>query len=258
MIQGAAPVCTKILFADMAPLWMASLRFFVAALSLLPFVYPLMRRQKLALRALPWPQLMVIGILQTTGVMAFLNIGLTATTPSTAAILMASNPLLVVILARIFLGEKAAPLAIAGLVLAFVGVVVCIGVSETRELDVGHGETLVMLASACWAASTVFNKKFDIPMSPWIVTFWQMLIGAVALAIVAGFYGQPFALPATPFHWSIFIWLAVPASTGAMGLWFAALKIGGSVQTSGFLFLCPLFAALIAFFFSVKSLNGMK
>jgi hypothetical protein len=41
--------------------------------------------------------------------------------------------------------------------------------------------------------------------------------------------------------------LVLPASTGAMGLWFAALQTGGAVRTSGFLFLCPLFAAAINF-----------
>ncbi|HCA02463.1 MAG TPA: hypothetical protein DEO68_09815 [Halomonas campaniensis] len=56
-----------------------------------------------------------------------------------------------------------------------------------------------------------------------------------------------FFLPTDAYHWGMFMWLAIPASTGAIGLWFAALKIGGSVHTSGFLFLCPLFAALVAF-----------
>ncbi|MFD2408181.1 hypothetical protein ACFSVK_24520 [Azorhizophilus paspali] len=55
------------------------------------------------------------------------------------------------------------------------------------------------------------------------------------LAVIAALSQQQLVLPTTAYHWGMFLWLAIPASTGAMGLWFAALKIGGSVQTSGFL-----------------------
>ncbi|AUG98711.1 EamA/RhaT family transporter [Prodigiosinella confusarubida] len=245
-LQGSSFVSTKIVMSDVPPLWTASARFFVAALTLCPFVFLLMRRQQLKLRDLPWVQLFLIGSLQTTGVMAFLNFGLLSTSPSTAAILMASNPLLVVPLAWIFLGERSSMLALVGLLIAFIGVIICIGISHSGN-GINYGDGLVMLASGCWACSTVLNKKFDFTLSPWIVTFWQMLLGALVLAIVAIVSKQHPALPSTPYKWGMFFWLAIPASTGAMGLWFAALKIGGSVQTSGFLFLCPLFAALIAF-----------
>ncbi|MBN3853438.1 DMT family transporter [Paraburkholderia sp. Ac-20340] len=246
-LQGSSFVSTKIVLADVAPLWTAALRFLVASLSLLPFMYSSMRQQKLGLRDLPWAKLAIIGSLQTTGVMAFLNLGLESTTPSTAAILMASNPLLVVILARIWLREAISASALSGLIVAFIGVVICIGIAGNHHAAPGHGEWLVALASACWAGSTVLNKKFNLALSAWVLTFWQMLIGAILLALLAAGSGQPFSLPATAAHWGAFAWLCIPASTAAMGLWFAALRLGGSVQTSGFLFLCPLFAAIITF-----------
>jgi len=73
-------------------------------------------------------------------------------------------------------------------------------------------------------------------------------MGSLVLFVVALWSQQPFAIPTTTSHWLVFLWLAIPASTGAMGLWFAALKIGGAVHTSGFLFLCPLFSAIITYF----------
>lgn len=165
-LQGSSFVSTKIVMSEMPPLWTASARFFVAALSLLPFVFLLMRQQKLNLRHIPWLKVLALGSLQTAGVMAFLNIGLTSTSASTAAILMASNPLLVVVLARLFLGERSSPLALGGLLVAFIGVVICIGISTTGSMSVGAGEGLVILASTCWACSTVLNKKFNLALSP--------------------------------------------------------------------------------------------
>jgi drug/metabolite transporter (DMT)-like permease len=50
----------------------------------------------------------------------------------------------------------------------------------------------------------------------------------------------------------LFIWLVVPASILSFGFWFSALKLGGAAVTSGYLFLIPLFTALI----SVPVLNA--
>ncbi|AQU82804.1 MULTISPECIES: DMT family transporter [unclassified Halomonas] len=246
-LQGSSFVSTKVVMEQMSPLWAASARFLIAAVFLSPVVFIQMRRHKILIKDLPWVKLLIIGGFQTAGVMSLLNIGLTATTSSIAAILMASNPLLVVVLAWLILGERSSKLALLGLAFAFAGVVICIGINTDGSHAIGHGEVFVMLASTCWACSTVLSKKFAITLSPWIVTFWQMLFGSLLLIAIAALSKQPFSLPTDAYHWGMFMWLAIPASTGAIGLWFAALKIGGSVHTSGFLFLCPLFAALIAF-----------
>ena len=50
----------------------------------------------------------------------------------------------------------------------------------------------------------------------------------------------------------LFAWLVVPASIFSFGFWFTALKLGGATVTSGYLFLIPLFTAII----SVPVLNA--
>ncbi|CAP00873.1 DMT family transporter [Acinetobacter baumannii] len=247
-LQGSSFVATKILLSSMSPLWVATIRFFIAALSLLPLIIYRYFKNPISLFNIPWLKLFVIGLFQTAGVMAFLNIGLGYTSPSTAAILMASNPLLVVILAMLILGERISIRALVGLIVAFIGVVICIGLGNTNSGGIGRGEVLVILASSCWAIATIINKKFNLHLDPWVITFWQMLLGSLVLFLVALFSQQPFTLPTTESMWLTFLWLAIPASTGAMGLWFAALKIGGAIHTSGFLFLCPLFSAIITYF----------
>ncbi|UHC17867.1 DMT family transporter [Methylobacterium currus] len=247
-LQGSSFIATKAVLHDVQPMWLAATRFFLAALSLVPVLLPRLLRPRGADNApMPWFQLAIIGLLQTTGVMAFLNIGLTGTTAPMAAILMASNPLLVALLAGIVLNEPVRRQAWAGLALSFVGVVICIGAGTIMHGAVGRGDVLVMLGSACWALATIVSKRFNLPVDAWVLAFWQMLFGSLGLAVIALLRGDAFSLPASTTTWLYFLWLAIPASTGAMGLWFAALRIGGAVHTSGFLFLCPLFAAVIAF-----------
>ncbi|KAA5841764.1 DMT family transporter [Pseudomonas chlororaphis] len=257
-LQGSSFVASKIVLSELPPLWLAALRFFVAALSLLPWLW-LRHRARVAagtavpVKAMPWLRLTIIGLLQTTGVMAFLTMGLTQTSASKAAILMASNPLVVALLAGILLKERVRPLAWLGLLLAFAGVVVCIGVQSVMTGAIGAAEALVMAGSTCWALATLASKRFRLAVDTWTLAFWQMLIGAVTLALLAAWRGESFSLPAQTML--AFLWLAIPASTGAMGLWFAALHTGGAVRTSGFLFLCPFFAALITFAISGDMLS---
>lgn len=246
LLQGSSFVSSKILLHSMQPLWLASIRFFLAALSLLPWVLYLQHRQQIRLRDLPWKALSMIGALQTAGVMIFLNLGLVYSSASMSAIIMASNPVLVVILVFVLFREKTSALGLFGLLLAFVGVVICLGLNF-QHLQLGKGEVLVMLASTCWALSTILSKKFNLHISHWLVTFYQMLIGSLMIALVALCRHVPLTLPVTVQDWWVLLWLVIPASTGAIGLWFLALKLGGSVHTSGYLFLCPFFSGLISF-----------
>lgn len=247
-LQGSSFVASKIALNQVGPLWLAAMRFLVAAVSLAPVLAPkLLKRANSEKKPMQWGKLSIIGLLQTTGVMTFLNTGLVLTTAPKAAILMASNPLLVALLAVPMLGERVKPQAWCGLAIAFIGVSICIGISSIVSGAVGRGELLVMLGSVCWAFSTLLIKRFQLQVDPWVLSFWQMLIGSAVLIIIAIVSGQPFALPRDTWVWIAFLWLAIPASTGAMGLWFAALRLGGAVHTSGFLFLCPLFSALISF-----------
>ena len=58
--------------------------------------------------------------------------------------------------------------------------------------------------------------------------------------------GEHWPAVTTPAEWGAFLWLAIPASTGSFGLWFVALRAGGATRASGFLFLAPLFAAVLS------------
>lgn len=203
---------------------------------------------------MPWLRIIIIGLLQTTGVMAFLNIGLEKTTTSRAAILMASNPLIVGLLSGIFLEVRVRTHTWLGLAVAFLGVTVCIGLHSVIEGNISHGDILVMLGSSCWAFSTLLNKKYPLNIDVWTATFWQMLIGSVVLAGLSFYFNEPIHFPGKTIL--AFVWLAIPASTGAMCLWFAALNSGDAVRTSGFLFLCPFFAAIISFLVRGELITG--
>lgn len=261
-LMGSSFVAGKILLRDgFAPMILVGWRFLVAALATLPLVLldraPLWpRRAGLRAAALT----LLIGLLQTAAVMGLLFLAMTSISASTAAILLFTNPIWVALLGRIFLGEALPPSRLAGLALGVAGVGFAIGIGP--EVVAGgaqvRGELIGLGSSLCWAVATLINKRAALPLGAWALSFWQMLVGSLALLGFAYGSGQHWPAGTSPAQWGWFLWLAIPASTGSFGLWFVALGKGGATRASGFLFLAPLFTVILSFFVLAAPLSWQQ
>lgn len=265
-LMGSSFVAGKILIHEgFFPMILVGWRFLVAAAATLPFV--LLDKGSLRAALLPVRTglrdvslVIVIGLVQTAAVMGLLFWAMQSISASTAAILLFTNPIWVAVLGRLFLGESLHRGRLAGLFLGVVGVAFAIGLGPDM---LAGGKTLmgegIGLASAfCWAAATIINKRADLPLGPWALSFWQMLIGAVAVLGIAYGSGEHWPASVTPQQWGWFLWLAIPASTGSFGLWFAALAKGGATKTSGYLFLAPLFTVILSYFVLSATLSWLQ
>jgi drug/metabolite transporter (DMT)-like permease len=192
----------------------------------------------------------LIGLLQTAAVMGLLFLAMRSISASTAAILLFTNPIWVALLGALFLGEALTAGRMAGLALGLAGVAFALKVGP--ELFAGGtaaaGELIGLGSSLCWAVATLVTKRAGLPLGPWGLSFWQMLVGALALLVLAYGLGQHWPDRTSIPQWGWFLWLSIPASTGSFGLWFMALGRGGATRASGFLFLAPLFTVLLSFF----------
>jgi drug/metabolite transporter (DMT)-like permease len=138
-----------------------------------------------------------------------------------------------------------------GVGMAGVALIIGSGVSQA-----GMGElqwfALALVGAACWASATVFTKTSGLSITGWSLNAWQMLVGGGEVLILALAMDLPGFKLVLVSDILLFIWLVVPASILSFGFWFSALKLGGAAVTSGYLFLIPLFTALI----SVPVLNA--
>lgn len=265
-LMGSSFVSGKILLSQGFPaMLLVGWRFFVAALATLPLIRLDSRSMLAALvpRNLSMRDaalVFVIGILQTTAVMGLLFVAMKTISASTAAILLFTNPIWVAVLGRLFLGESLHKARVAGLVLGIVGVVLAIGISKHSGDSSGAaiGEVIGLASALCWAAATIINKKANLPLGSWSLSFWQMLVGSIVILAIAYGSGQQWPSVTTPAQWGWFIWLAIPASTGSFGLWFVALKRGGATKTSGYLFLAPLFTVVLSYFMLGSALSWIQ
>ena len=129
---------------------------------------------------------MVIGLLWFGLYNVALNAGERRVDAGTAAMLIQLSPVLVAVLAAIFLKEKATVFLGLGLVVAFAGVVL-IATSVS-----GHGDSdplgvfLCLLSAAAYAVSLIFQKPLVSRLSAIQVTWTACTVGAIACLPFAG------------------------------------------------------------------------
>lgn len=265
-LMGSGFVAAKILIAGgIPPLVLVGWRFLVAALATLPLIAWFSESTRAAL--LPkgiglreLRLLALIGGFQTAGVMCFLFYAMRFVSASTAAILLFTNPLWVALLGRVLLDEALHGAKLIALVTGVAGVALALG-SAADPASVHAqivGELDGLAAALCWAIATIITKKAKLPMSPWALSFWQMLIGACCVLGIAYTCGLHWPASTTAEQWGWFLYLSIPASTVSFGLWSVALSRGGATRTSSYLFLAPMFAVLSSFAILHTALSWMQ
>lgn len=255
----------KLLNAGFPPFTLVGCRFLLAAFATLPILY--FEKGKSLRHAVFPPQskaphirhLFVIGLLQTTGVIGLIFWAMESISANMASILLYTNPLWVALLGGVWLNEKLSRSQVAGLFIGIAGVVLAIGLGSSGKVEYSPFGMIIGLCSAfCWSLATILNKKAVVPFSHWTLTFWQMFIGSVFLLLIGFASGERSAGAYSLANIGWFLWLAVPGSTLALGLWFKALTISGATKASGYLFLCPAFTILISYCLFGAVISGMQ
>ncbi len=252
LFMGSSFVAGKVLLAKVPPFPLVAWRFVLAAAALLPLAI----RDGLVPPRSAWAGIIAVGLLQTTLLMGLLFLALESISASAASILLFTAPIWVALLARTVLGETLRPSQAAGLALGVAGVALA-----TRKADgIGAltGDLLALGSAFAFASATIVAKRLRAPVPASTLTFWQMLIGALGLFLIAAATGQTWPAGLTAAEWGWFVWLAVPASSGSFGLWFLALQWGGASRTSAFLFLAPLFTVLISYVVLAERLTALQ
>ena len=133
-----------------------------------------------------WPGLVVIGVLWFGVYNVALNAGERRVDAGTAAMLIQLSPVLVAVLAAVFLKERATPMLGIGLLVAFAGVVLI----ATSTSDEGGrdpvGVLLCLVSAAAYAVSLIVQKPLVSRLSAVEVTWIACTVGALACLPFAG------------------------------------------------------------------------
>ena len=130
--------------------------------------------------------LFFMGLFGVAGFYLFYFYTVQESTIGTAAILLYSFPAMVVILARIFLGESLTPPKIVALVLTVGGIFLVAGAYDPSNLEVSFFVLATgLLAALCFGLYPVFGKPVTSRLAPPTILAYALGSGALILLVVA-------------------------------------------------------------------------
>lgn len=246
VMWGLAPVATRAAVAHLAPVPLLVLRLGLAAVVLLPWAVPVFRR----IRPRQAGRLAAAGLLGLVGYNLPVTVGLQWLPAATAGLLLATEPVWVMVLSYVFMGERAGARTWLGSAVALGGVLVLagpaalIGAGGYRALV---GAALVLAGTLAFGAYTIVLRPLSQAYGAVRATAASTVVGALPYLAFAG------TLPGlgrlAPAEWGELAFLALGSTVAGMLLWNMAVLSAGSTRVSLLLYLEPVVSVLGAVFF---------
>ncbi|WP_461210237.1 DMT family transporter [Desulfocurvus sp. DL9XJH121] len=231
------------------PATLSFLRWTLALACLAPFAARAVWRDRRAL-ARHLPYLALTSLFGVTLLNTFIYIAGRSTEALNLALIATSSPIIMILLARVFLGEAITPRKLAGLAIAVGGVLLIITRGELDRLTgmvFAQGDIWMLMSATCFASysTLVRAKPKEIGSTSFLAAGFG--IGLVLLAPWAGWevlrYGPPVFTP--QITWSV-LYVGIGASLLAYMFWNGAVSRIGSAGAGMIYYLIPLFSGLEA------------
>lgn len=198
-----------------------------------------------------WGRVVLLGLSGITCNQLLFLYGIQIAPPIDGALLYAFTPALVLVAARIWLGEPLTLGKVLGVLTAFLGVFI---VLNTRGLQLQaaslKGDLLLAAAVVFWAVYTLGGKQLLRRYDSLHVNTLVFAVGALSLLPLAPWVlaGMDWSRPGWA-GWLGLLYLSGMTSVIAFSLWYWALKRMEASQVAVFTNLQPPFTALLAWLF---------
>ena len=236
-LWGLAPVATRAAVGQLEPLPLLLIRLTVASLVLLPWAVPVF----LTLRPRSAGRLLAAGLLGLVGYNLPVTAGLRYLPAATAGLLLATEPVWVLMLGRVFLGERGGTRPWLGSAAALAGVAVLAGPSavDAGGLHAVAGTGLVLAGTLSFAAYTIVAQPLGAEFGAVRATAASTVVGSVPyLAAVGTLPGAGLAHVSAATWWEL-AFLALGSTAAGLLLWNVAVAAADVSRVSLLLYLEP-------------------
>ncbi len=217
---------------DIPALSFAGLRYGIATICFLPFIFREKHRKELAaLTRGQWTRLIFLGVVFYTFTQGAQFWGLSLLPSVTVSLLLNFTPVVVALLGIGFLKEKPNLKQWGGAFLFICGVVVYF-LPMHHDFRQFTGVTVMLFGVLANAAAAIMGRSVNRQrsLSPIVVTFVSMGVGAVIL-LAAGFCLSGFPV-ISGVNWLILLWLATINTAAAFTLWNVTLRSLSAMESS--------------------------
>jgi drug/metabolite transporter (DMT)-like permease len=218
-VWGTSDVVGKIALGTIPPVTLAAVRFAVALIIL--WSISRYRGARLILNG----QSAVLGVTGVALTFLFQNEGLTRTTAANASLLQGAVPVIVLLLASLYLGERLTVHRVWGVGIALVGVTVMTLVGRGTLAAPRMGDALVLASAGCFAAFVMLGRRAFAEHGTLPVLTGMLLWSLVVLLPAAVLELSVVARPVVGLHEAgLMLYLGAGCSALTYGLWGYALR----------------------------------
>jgi drug/metabolite transporter (DMT)-like permease len=167
---------------------------------------------------------------------------------------------MVALLALLILGDKMRPLQVAGIGIALVGMVIVVSrgsLESLTDMAFQPGDLIMVVAVFCWGLFSVLLRRQSVPLTP--VTFLTVQV-ALGVLVILPFYLTDLLLFSGGFELTrelvpTFLYVAIFPGILAYAFWNNGVRKLGPPKAAVFMYLTPVYGALLAGFFLGESLS---
>lgn len=246
---GFSFIATKVALREVHPFTLLTLRYAIGALMLL--AVQLIREgdfyKRFSFR--DWLSIFILSALGVSGLGLLQAYGLLYTTAINTGWIIAINPILIALFARLFLGEPITGKKSFGILLGFIGIFLIISKGSFSislfQFASTYGDLLVFASAIAWSLFTIGGKSFLSRFPPLAIVTSMMVVGCLfvlPLSLFKGEWNHLFDL--SLLAWMGILFLGFFCSGLGYLFWYSALEKKDSGVIGVYLYLEP-FVTLI-------------
>ncbi|PZE21752.1 DMT family transporter [Paenibacillus xerothermodurans] len=258
-LWGGNFVVGKVLVTEVPPILLATIRWCIALLALVPFWGRAMWSQRKIMTA-HWKTVLFLGLTGVAGFNTLTYVAVQYTGSINASLMNAATPALIILISMAVLRERVSATVIPPILLSIVGVLWIISRGSWQaftNLTFNAGDLWMVAAVICWSFYSVGMKKAAGKFSANALFFWQIVVAVIVLlpaAVIETVVRQP------ELHFSVglisgLLFIGVLASLVAFTAWNQAIAMIGPSRCAGFLNLIALFSAIFALTFTGERIH---
>ncbi|MBF0303449.1 MAG: DMT family transporter [Desulfamplus sp.] len=245
-------VLAKGMINEIKPISLSFFRWLTALCFILPFGLKRVIQQKEILKK-NWEKIVILSIFSIALYNSLIYSSAQFTTATNMSFVIASTPAVTFIFSWIFLRQQESWLRVGGMLISLAGMLLIVfkgSLENLLSLVVNIGDLLTFGAVVSWSVYSVLLKRMKLDIDP--IAFLTITI-ITGLPFIFPFYIRELSeygtFEANIRNLSIILFLGIFPSIISYLCWNEGVKRAGPNMASIFLYLIPVFASFIAFFF---------
>lgn len=257
VMWGSNFIFGKMLVVDFSPSMLTMLRLAVIVLFLvgLSFFY---RFKQMPIRKKDWTLLVLLGVIGVFVNQWSFFMGLRTADPTTAALILATTPILTGFLAAIFLKEKITLRMILGSCVAIIGIFYVVTNGSLASIQVDKGLIWIVLTMVTFALMIIMTRHLGQRLEPFSITLYSNVIGLVISIPFAFLVDKPIRVDGGVSGWALLITSAIVVHAIATLIWNNHIRNVDASKASILSNLEPFVAMVVGLVLLAKPITGIE